>query len=118
MVYHTGKPIEKGIQTTSHTQNRLLICKQRFSKDSKTEQFTYTALLYIKKRWFLSFITERHNSLLPCHTFKSYKVQSWKAVYISRRRRIAEKDNNCVDFWCRKSLGKFNQMLDVYMSVS
>ena len=109
MVYHTGKPIEKGIQTTSHTQNRLLICKQRFSKDSKTEQFTYTALLNIKKRWFLSFITERHNSLLPCHTFKSYKVQSWKAVYISRRRRIAEKDNNCVNFWCRKSLGKLNQ---------
>ena len=30
MVYYTGKPIEKGIQTTSHTQNRLLICKQRF----------------------------------------------------------------------------------------
>ena len=109
MVYYTGKPIEKGIQTTSHKQNRLLICKQRFSKDSKTEQFTYTALLNIKKRWFLSFITERHNSLLPCHTFKSYKVQSWKAAYISRRRRIAEKDNNCVNFWFRKSLGKLNQ---------
>ena len=28
MVYYTGKPIEKGIQTTSHKQNRLLICKQ------------------------------------------------------------------------------------------
>ena len=30
MVYYTGKPIEKGIQTTSRKQNRLLICKQRF----------------------------------------------------------------------------------------
>ena len=65
MVYHTGKPIEKGIRNASHKQIGLLICKQRFSKDSKTEQFTYTALLNIKKRWFLSFITERHNSLLP-----------------------------------------------------
>ena len=30
MVYYAGKPIEKGIRTTSHKQNRLLICKQRF----------------------------------------------------------------------------------------
>ena len=30
MVYYTGKPIEKGIGTTSHKQNPLLICKQRF----------------------------------------------------------------------------------------
>ena len=30
MVYYIGKPIEKGIQTTSHKQNRLLICKQWF----------------------------------------------------------------------------------------
>ncbi|CAH3129890.1 unnamed protein product, partial [Porites lobata] len=37
-----------------------------------------------------------------CHSFRSYKVQSWKAVYISRRCQIAEKDNNCVNFWCRK----------------
>ena len=29
-VYYTGKPIEKGIRTTSHKKNRLLICKQRF----------------------------------------------------------------------------------------
>ena len=39
-----------------------------------------------------------------CHSFKSYKVQIWKAVYISRRCQIAEKDNNCVNFWCRKAL--------------
>jgi len=31
MVYYTGKHIEKGIRTTSHKQNQLLICcKQRF----------------------------------------------------------------------------------------
>ena len=45
-----------------------------------------------------------------CHSFKSYKVQSWKAVYFSRRCQIAEKDNNCVNFWCRTSLGKLNHM--------
>ena len=45
-----------------------------------------------------------------CHSFKSYKVQIWKAVYISRRCQIEEKDNNCVNFWCRKSLGKLNHV--------
>ena len=37
-------------------------------------------------------------------------MQSWKAVYISRRSQIAEKDNNCVNFLCRKSIGKLNHM--------
>ena len=45
-----------------------------------------------------------------CQSFRSNKVQSWKAVYISRRCQIAEKDNNCVDFWCRKSPGKLNHV--------
>ena len=63
MVYHTGKPIEK--RHPDHEPYTKPAIVQRFSKDSKTEQFTYTALLNIKKRWFLSFITERHNSLLP-----------------------------------------------------
>ena len=48
-----------------------------------------------------------------CHSFRSYKghkVQSWKVVCISRRCQIAEKDNNCVNFWCRKSLGKLNHV--------
>ena len=45
-----------------------------------------------------------------CHNLRSSKVQSWKAVYISRRCQIAEKDNNCVNFWCRKSLGKLNHV--------
>ena len=65
---------------------------------------TYPSLLKIKKRWFPHFITERHNSL----SFKSYKVQRWKAVSISRRCQISEKDSNCVNFWCRKSLGQLN----------
>ncbi|CAH3176045.1 unnamed protein product [Porites evermanni] len=30
--------------------------------------------------------------------------------YISRRCQIAEKDNNCVNFWCTKSLGKLNNV--------
>ena len=42
------------------------------------------------------------------HSFKSYKVQSWKAVYFSRRCQIAEKANNCMNFWCRKSLEKLD----------
>ena len=45
-----------------------------------------------------------------CHSFRSSKVQSWKAVYISRRCQIAEKDNNCVNFWCRKSPWKLNHV--------
>ena len=49
----------------SNWNNWLLIWKQRFYKGLKTEQFTYPALLNIKKRCFPHFITERHNSLLP-----------------------------------------------------
>ena len=51
MVYYTVKTIEKGIQTTSHTQNRPVNYKKRFWKSSKTK-FTYPALLSLKKRWF------------------------------------------------------------------
>ena len=74
----------------------------------KKEQVTYPALLNIKSVGFhilLLSVTIRY-----CHSFRSYKVQSWKAVYISRRCQIAEKDNNCVNFWCRKSLGKLNHV--------
>ena len=51
-----------------------------------TEQVTYPALLNIKSVGF-------HILLLSvtigyCHSFRSYKVQSWKAVYISRRCQI------------------------------
>ena len=45
-----------------------------------------------------------------CHSFKTYKVQSWRAVYFSRRRQIAEKDNNRMNFGCRKSLGKLEHV--------
>ena len=74
----------------------------------KTEQVTYPALLNIKSVGFhilLLSVTIRY-----CHSFRSYKVQSWKAVYISRRCQIAEKDNNCVNFWCRKSPGKLDHV--------
>ena len=108
MVYYTGKPIEKGIRTTSHKQNRLLICKQRFQKGLKTEQVTYPALLNIKSVG--SHILLLSVTIRCCHSFRSYKVQSWKTVYISRRCQIAEKDNNCLNFWCRKSLGKLNHV--------
>ena len=89
MVYYTGKPIEKGIRTTSHKQNKLL-----------TQPF-----LILKALVGLLRVTIRY-----CHSFRSYKVQSWKTVYISRRCQIAEKDNNCVNFWCRMSLGKLNHV--------
>ena len=40
MVYYTGKTIEKGIQTTSHTQNRPVNSKERFWKRSKQNLLT------------------------------------------------------------------------------
>ena len=83
MVYYTGKPIEKSTRNTSHK----------------------TILKSVGFHILLQSITIRY-----CHSFKSYKVQSWKAVYISRRCQIAQKDNNCVNFWCRKSLGKLNHV--------
>ena len=45
-----------------------------------------------------------------CLIFRGNKVQCWKAVYISRQCQISEKDNNCVNFWCRKSQGKLNHV--------
>ena len=68
----------------------------------KKEQVTYPALLNIKSVGF--HILLLRVTIRDCHSFRSYKVQSWKAVYISRRCQIAEKDNNCVNFWCRKNL--------------
>ena len=111
MAYYTGKPIEKSTRNTSHKQNGLYwSANNDFRKNKKTEQVTYPAFLNIKKCWFPHFITIPSITICYCHIFKSYKVQSWKAVYISRRCQIAEKDNNCVNFWCRKSLGKLNHV--------
>ena len=45
-----------------------------------------------------------------CYSFKSYEVQSWKAIYISWQCQITEKDNTCVNFWCIKFLGKLNHV--------
>ena len=144
--FYTGKPIEKGIRTTSHKQNQLLIRKHSlnfipllrvvitrsvttllrgendskqldefqaiekndFRKAKKQNKLLTQPFLLLKTVGFhilLQSITIRY-----CISFKSYKVHSWKAVYISRRCQIAEKDNNCVNFWCRKSLGKLNHV--------
>ena len=98
MVYYTGKPIEKGNWSANND----------FRKNKKQNKLLTQPFLILKSVGFhilLQSITIRY-----CHSFKSYKVQTWKAVYISRRCQIAEKDNNCVNFWCRKSLGKLNHV--------
>ena len=50
MVYHTGKPIEKGIQTTSHTQNRLLF--NDFRKTQKQNNLLTQPFLILKSVGF------------------------------------------------------------------
>ena len=57
MVYYTGKPIEKGIRTTRHKQNRLDL-QTMILERLKKEQVTYPALLNIKSVGF-------HILLLP-----------------------------------------------------
>ena len=109
MVYYTGKPIEKGIRTTSHKQNPLYwSANNDFRKAKKQNKLLTVALLNIKSVGF--HILLLRVTIRESHSFRSYKVQSWKAVYISRRCQIAKKDNNCVNFWCRKSLGKLNHV--------
>ena len=105
MVYYIGKPIEKSTRNTSHIQNGPLICKQRIKN---TKKLLSQPFLILKSVGF--HILLQSTTICYCHSFKSYKVQSWKAVYISRRYQIAEKDNKCVNFWCRKSLGKLNNV--------
>ena len=48
MVYYTGKPIEKGIRTTIHKQNRLLICKNDFRKAEKQNKLLTQPFLILK----------------------------------------------------------------------
>ena len=101
MAYYTGKPIGKGIRNKSRNQNRLWSANNDFRKAKKQNKLLTQPFL-ISKALVSTFYY--------CHSFRSNKVQSWKAVYISRRCQIAEKDNNCVNFWCRKSLGKLNHV--------
>ena len=121
MVYYTRQPIEKGIHTTSHKKKEKK--KKRNRKKKTAINLQTTILERLKKQndlltqpfLILKSVVSTTFLLLSviiryCHSFKSYKVQSWKAVYISRRCQIAEKDNNCVNFWCRKSLGKLNHV--------
>ena len=143
--FYTGRPIEKGIRTTSHKQNQLLIRKhslnfipllrvvitlsvttllrgENYSKQldefqaiendcrkaKKQKKLLTQPFLLLKTVGF--HILVQSVTIRYCISFKSYKVHSWKAVYISRRCQIAEKDNNCVNFWCRKSLGKLSHV--------
>ena len=82
---------EKVIQT----QNRPLNWKQRFWKSLNPLSLIKSVGLHI----LLLFLTIHY-----CHSFKSYEVQSWKAIYISRRCEIAQihVKNNCINFRCRK----------------
>ena len=109
MVYYTGKPIEKGTWNTNHKQNGLLSSANNdFRKNKKQNKSLTQPFLILKIVGF--HILLQSITIGYCHRFKSYRVQSWKAVYISRPCQIAEKDNNCVNFWCRKSLGKLNHV--------
>ena len=48
MVYYTGKPIEKGIRTTSHKQNRLIDLKTTILESrlkNRTSYFTQPFLV-------------------------------------------------------------------------
>ena len=106
MVYYTGKPIEKGPRAINKT--RYWSANNDFRKAKNQNKLLTLALLNIKSVGF--HILLLRVTIRGCHSFRSYKVQSWKAVYISRRCQFAEKDNNCVNFWCRKSLGKLNHV--------
>ena len=82
---------EKVIQT----QNRPFNWKQRFWKSLNPLSLIKSVGLHI----LLLFLTIHYR-----HSFKSYEVQSWKAIYISRRCEIAQihVKNNCINFRCRK----------------
>ena len=101
MVYYTGKPIEKGIRPRAINRTGYWSANNDF-REAKKQNKLLTQHFLISKALVCTFYY--------CHSFKSDKVQSWKAVYISRRCQIAEKDNNCVNFWCRKSPGKLNHV--------
>ena len=79
-----------------------------FRKAQKRNNLLIQPLLILKSVGF--YILLLSVKIRYCHSFKTYKVQSWKAVYFSQRCQIAEKDNNCMNFWCRKSLGKLDHV--------
>ena len=108
MVYYTSKPMEKGIRTTAINKTRYWSANNDFRKAKKQNKLLTVAFLNIKSVGFHILLLSV--TIRDCNSFRSYKVQSWKAVYISRRCQIAEKDNNCVNLWCRKSLGNLNHV--------
>ena len=110
MVYYTGKSIEKGIQTTKPYTKPAIDLQTTILERLKNR----TIILYTQPFLILK-STGFHILLLSvkicyCHSFKSYEVQSWKAIYISWQCQITEKDNTCVNFWCIKFLGKLNHV--------
>ena len=114
MVYYTGNPIEKLKASGPRAINKIRYwsANNDLRKAKKQNKLLAVALLNIKSVGF--HILLLGVTIRDCHSFRSYNwVQSWKAVYIStisRRCQIAEKDNNCVNFSCRKSPGKLNQV--------
>ena len=108
MAYYTGKPKKaSGPRAINRTDYRS--ANNDFRKAKKQNELLTQPFLILKSVSF--HILLQNFTIRYCHSFKSYKVQSWwNTVYISRRCQIAEKDNNCVDFLCRKSLGKLNHM--------
>ena len=56
MVYYTGKPIEKGIRTTSHKQNRIDLQTTILERLKNRTSYLPSPSKY-SKRWFPHFIT-------------------------------------------------------------
>ena len=108
MAYYTGKP-KKASGPRAINRTDYWSANNDFRKAKKQNELLTQPFLILKSVGF--HILLQNVTIRYCHSFKSYKVQSWwNTVYISRQCQIAEKDNNCVNFWRRKSLGKLNHV--------
>ena len=108
MVYYTGKP-KKASGPRAINKTGYWSANNDFRKAKKQNELLTQPFLILKNVGF--HILLQNVTIRYCHSFKSYKVKSWwNTVYISRRCQIAEKDNNCVNIWCRKALGKLNHV--------
>ena len=106
MVYYTGKPIEKGIRTTNHKQNRLLSANNDFREAKKQNRLLTQPFLILKA--LVSTFYYWASQFAAAIALEVIKYKAGKQF--ARRCQIAEKDNNCVNFWCRKSLGKLDHV--------
>ena len=109
MAYYTVNPQKKAPGTRAINKTGYIDLQTTILGRIKKQNKLLTQPFLILKS-FGFHISLQSITICYCHSFKSYKVQSWKAVYISRRCQIAENDNNRVNFWCRKSLGKLNNV--------